>query len=86
MLGTTNLNQESLPAREARQFTNKNTVVYLESGVDSSAVFHELWKLWYPLRRPNAWKESGQLERYVFDLLPPFSLFLALQANKEVAC
>ena len=59
-----------LPANEARQFTNKDTVMYLEPGTNSTALGHEIWRLWYPLRRRDAFgKESNLLERYVVSTL-----------------
>lgn len=54
-----------LPASEARQFANKDIIVYLDSVAQTKVLFHDLWKLWYPLRRGDMWEESNQLERYV---------------------
>lgn len=56
---------ELIPASEARQFTNKDVIIYLDAVAQTKVLFHELWKLWYPLRRGEVWEESGLLERYV---------------------
>ena len=72
-------NHEMLPATEARQFTNKDTVMYLEPGTDSTALGHEVWRVWYPFSRADMWRESNALEWYVIYFSFSFIFFFHFQ-------